>query len=65
MIIENCFTVKSQDIFFFVLVGGNPILSKVDFAGSPLTQNTRTLGEIAIVNAVLHSVLSADTSGPF
>ena len=24
-------------------MGGNPILSKVDFVGSPLTQNTRTL----------------------
>lgn len=29
---------------YFVLVGFNPILSKVDFVGSSLTQNMRTLG---------------------
>ena len=34
---------KVRDIFF-VLVRGNPILSKVDFVESPLTQNARTLG---------------------
>ena len=30
--------------YFFCSVRGNPILSKVDFVGSPLTQNARTLG---------------------
>ena len=41
---ENCITVTRREIFFLFCTWHCPILSKVDFVGSPLTQNARSLG---------------------